>query len=155
MTLNPTGKKASSMFFSIARKSIHFLSLGGSITLAPSDSGVMWPSMDALTDDGYDCQFGTNTLGHYFLTTLLLPTLLSTADHSPPGTVRVIHTSSMGHMHVPNIKWETLKDGPARRKLTNMQLYGQSKLVSFLHLFCGSLALTYALGEGTLLERIG
>ena len=63
------------------------------------------------------------------MTTLLLPTLLSTARLSPDGTVRVINTSSSGHTIVENIDFNTLKDGPARRKMTSTNLYGQSKLV--------------------------
>ncbi|KAL1685471.1 hypothetical protein GGG16DRAFT_129381 [Schizophyllum commune] len=66
---------------------------------------------------GYDCQFGTNVLGHFYLTKLLLPTLLSTAQASPSGDVRVVNTSSSGHSMVDTIDFNTLKDGGARRKL--------------------------------------
>ena len=48
-----------------------------------SGRGVMLPPIEQLTADGYDLQFGTNVLGHYYLTTLLLPTLISTAKVVP------------------------------------------------------------------------
>ena len=67
--------------------------------------------------------------GHFYLTKLLLPTLLSTARLSPEGAVRVINTASSGHTIVDKIDFNTLKDGPARRKMTPTNLYGQSKLV--------------------------
>ncbi|ELU36756.1 short chain dehydrogenase domain-containing protein [Rhizoctonia solani AG-1 IA] len=46
-------------------------------------SGVMAPPVEQRTFDGYDLQFGTNVLGHYFFTILLLPTLIHTAKNSP------------------------------------------------------------------------
>jgi retinol dehydrogenase-12 len=42
----------------------------------------MIPPVEQKTADGYDLQFGTNTLGHFFFTSLLLPTLIHTAKHS-------------------------------------------------------------------------
>ncbi|TRM58915.1 hypothetical protein BD626DRAFT_610667 [Schizophyllum amplum] len=80
----------------------------------------------------YDFQFGTNVLGHFYLTKLLLPTLLSTAQAT--GTdVRVVNTSSSGHMFVNTIDFNTLKDGPARQKWNPTNLYGQSKFGNIVH----------------------
>ena len=66
-------------------------------------------------------------LGHFYLTKLLLPTLLSMAETN--GDARVVNTSCSGHSMVDTIDFNTLKDGPARRKLSPTALYGQSKLV--------------------------
>ncbi|KAJ6530779.1 NAD-P-binding protein [Mycena capillaripes] len=53
-----------------------------------------------LTAQGYDLQFGTNTIGHYFLTELLLPALIASHEHdSVPA--RIIHTSSAAHTLAP------------------------------------------------------
>jgi NAD(P)-dependent dehydrogenase (short-subunit alcohol dehydrogenase family) len=68
--------------------------------------------------------------GHFYLTKLLLPVLLSTAESSPPGTVRVVNLSSVGH-HFAGLNFNTFRDGPARLKMTRNGLYCQSKNVRF------------------------
>ncbi|KAI5825350.1 NAD(P)-binding protein [Schizophyllum commune Tattone D] len=104
-----------------------------------NNAGVATLSKDAVTTDGYDCQFGTNVLGHFYLTKLLLPTLLWTAQAN--GDVRVVNTSSSGHSMVDTIDFNTLKDGPARQKLSPTALYGQSKLGNII--FANELARRY------------
>jgi NAD(P)-dependent dehydrogenase (short-subunit alcohol dehydrogenase family) len=54
-------------------------------------------SPKAFTTDGFELQFGTNHLGHYALTRLLLPGLLAS------GGARVVCLSSTGHMISPVI----------------------------------------------------
>lgn len=93
--------------------------------------------MDWFTVEGYDLQFGTNVLGgfafcqipimrltwiagHFLLTNLLLPTLIGT------GNARVVIASSFTH-HLGKIDYDTLRDGPKRRKLGGDMLYAQSK----------------------------
>ena len=92
-------------------------------------SGVMWPPIDLLTEDGYDLQWGTNVLGHWYLTELLMPALIAGVETSPDHHARVITTSSSG-AYQGTIKWDTLKDTPARRKQSTANLYYQSKFVS-------------------------
>ncbi|THH16750.1 hypothetical protein EW146_g3938 [Bondarzewia mesenterica] len=112
--------------------------------------GVMTPPMDDVTAQGYDSQFGTNVLGHFFFTTLLLPVLLRTAASStnPTHKARIVNVSSNAHelMTVPGgINWDSLRKGeaatPARRKLGKNALYGQSKLGDVL--FSNELARRY------------
>ncbi|KAJ7750441.1 NAD-P-binding protein [Mycena maculata] len=92
-----------------------------------NNGGVMFPPWEKTTVDGYDLQFGTNVLGHFYLTKLL-PQLTAAAQSSPDGKARVINTSSMGHMVFnPSLDFDTFKDGPARKKLDEKKLYGQSK----------------------------
>jgi len=86
----------------------------------------MAPPIDQLTADGYDLQFGTNVLGHFYFTTLLLPTLLAAAKSSPELGGRVVNTSSVGHLF-NNLDFNTFKDGPARKKMGTQLLYCQSK----------------------------
>ncbi|KAF7314381.1 NAD-P-binding protein [Mycena kentingensis (nom. inval.)] len=66
-----------------------------------NNAGVLYaPAVGPLTQQGYDIQFGVHVLGHYLLTTLLMPTILSTAhgDISRKSTrVRVVWVSSDGH----------------------------------------------------------
>ena len=71
-------------------------------------------------------------LGHFYFTKLLLPTLLATAKISPDGKVRIVNTSSLGHMFCSGIDFNTFKDGPARKRKGRQLLYIQSKLVRFL-----------------------
>jgi len=93
-----------------------------------NNAGVMVPPLEMVTAQGYDLQFGTNVLGHYLFTNLLLPMIESTAKETGhPG--RVVEVSSI--MHVlsgdPIIHFETLKDGPARKRMRADALYSQSK----------------------------
>ena len=60
-----------------------------------NNAGVSLPPRGSVSAQGHELQMATNCLGHYLLTQLLLPTLLHTAKTAPPGTVRVIWTSSM------------------------------------------------------------
>ncbi|KAH7926405.1 NAD(P)-binding protein [Leucogyrophana mollusca] len=91
-----------------------------------NNAGVMVPPVERVTANGYDLQFGTNVLGHFYFTKLLLPTLISTAQASPDGHVRVVTTSSSAHLF-GNLDFNTFKDGPARKKLSTNVLYCQSK----------------------------
>ena len=88
----------------------------------------MWPPVDMLTKDGYDLQWGTNVVGHFYFTELLMPALIAGAATSPDHHARVITTSSSG-AYGETLHFETFKDGPARRKMTTEKLYYQSKHV--------------------------
>ena len=60
-----------------------------------NNAGIMAvPRSD--TAEGYEIQFGTNHMGHAYLTHLLLPTLLATAE-KPGSDVRIINLTSEGH----------------------------------------------------------
>ncbi|KAJ7641842.1 NAD-binding protein [Roridomyces roridus] len=107
-----------------------------------NSAGVMFPPIASLTPDGYDLQFGTNVLGHFHLTTLLLPFLLSSA--SSTSQARIVTVSSMGHQvayTAPGILFDTLRDGPERIKMGTHKLYGQSKFGNIL--FSNELARRY------------
>jgi len=118
-----------------------------------NNAGVMYPPVESITEQGYDMQFGTNALGHFYLTKLLLPVLLATAKNSPAGTVRVVNVSSLGHQLYSGapegIWWPSVSPGndalEARKKLGTTKLYGQSKLGNIL--FSNELARRYG-GEG-------
>jgi retinol dehydrogenase 12 len=88
----------------------------------------MAPPIELLTADGYDLQFGTNVLGHFYFTTLLLPALLLGGKTSGDGIARVVNVSSAGHI-LSNMNFNTFKDGPARKKAGTEKLYLQSKYV--------------------------
>ncbi|KAG9097256.1 hypothetical protein FRC07_010815, partial [Ceratobasidium sp. 392] len=99
-----------------------------------NNGGVMVPPIEMKTATGYDIQFGTNVLGHYLFTTLLLPVLIHTAQTSPRGHTRVVNVASNAHRFAPKggIDYSTLVPNNAesearRRKLGKQRLYGQSK----------------------------
>ena len=77
------------------------------------------------TADGFEMQLGTNHLGHFALTGLLLDRLLAT-----PGA-RVVSVSSNAHkfgsMHWNDLQWE--------RSYGKWRAYGQSKLANLLFAF--------------------
>lgn len=124
-----TDKKSNFTSSSTMRTSLLSANLPPPLTSSHPTSGVMNPPVEMVTDDGYDLQFGTNVLGHFYFTKLLLPTLLATAKTSPEGTVRVVNTSSNAHW-MGGLKFDTFKDGLKRRKESTYTLYGQSKTVS-------------------------
>ncbi|KAN0080033.1 hypothetical protein V8E55_009599 [Tylopilus felleus] len=111
---------------SIKQSAEEFLQRESRLHVLFNNAGVMEPPIDMLTDDGYDLTFGTNVLGHFYLTKLLLPILISTAKSSPEGTVRVVNTSSVAHLF-GNLQFDTFLDGPKRRADYTFRLYAQSK----------------------------
>lgn len=114
---------------SVKRAVDQFLSKEKELYILFNSAGVMGSPMDQLTAQGYDLQFGTNVLGHFYLTQLLLPILISTAK-AHPGEVRVVTTSSSANQGAPGkgIIYEYLKDGPLRTKKSNSDMeYYMSK----------------------------
>ena len=103
-----------------------------------NNAGVMNPPLSQLTAHGHDLQFGTNVLGHFYLTQLFLSLLISTARASASeggsGKARVVNVSSIGHWYNTAkdgpIRYETLVDNPERRAMRTESLYFQSKSVS-------------------------
>lgn len=76
----------------------------------------------AETEDGFEMQFGTNHLGHFALTGLLLPTLLKTPQS------RVIVLSSMARLF-GHIDFDDLQ---GTRSYSRWSAYGQSKRANLL-----------------------
>jgi NAD(P)-dependent dehydrogenase (short-subunit alcohol dehydrogenase family) len=88
-----------------------------------NNAGVMMPPKRFETKDGFELQIGTNFVGPYVLTRLLLPVLLRT-----PGA-RVATMSSMvanfGSIHLDDLSWVTRRYNP-------VLAYAQSKLADLL-----------------------
>lgn len=89
-----------------------------------NNAGVMAPPR-RLTKDGFESQIGTNHLGHYALTGLLLSRLL---DAEQP---RVVTVSSGAH-RIGRMKFDDLQ---SERGYNNWLAYGQSKLANLLFAF--------------------
>jgi NAD(P)-dependent dehydrogenase (short-subunit alcohol dehydrogenase family) len=90
----------------------------GDVDLLINNAGVMIPPL-SRTADGFELQFGTNHLGHFALTNLLLPNV----------TGRVVTVSSDAHkggaIDFDDLNWE-------RKRYRPWRAYGQSKLANLL-----------------------
>jgi NAD(P)-dependent dehydrogenase (short-subunit alcohol dehydrogenase family) len=93
-----------------------------SIDLLINNAGVMM-TPKSTTKDGFELQFGTNHLGHFALTNLLLDRVLAT-----PGS-RIVTVSSQGHRFVRGIRFDDLQ---WERDYGRIRAYGQSKLANLL-----------------------
>ncbi|KAJ8472767.1 hypothetical protein ONZ45_g16538 [Pleurotus djamor] len=111
---------------SVKKAASEFLNREKRLDMLFNNGGVMIPPIELLTADGYDLTFGTNVLGHFYLTKLLLPVLLSTAKDSE-RPARVMTTSSGAAIFASDLNYDTFKDGPARLKKGNQNMYVQSK----------------------------
>ena len=93
------------------------------IDLLINNAGVMYPPK-SNTADGFELQFGTNHLGHFALTGLLLPNLLG-VDKS-----RVVVVASIAHNIRARIDFDDLQWD--KRKYDRVAAYGQSKLANLM-----------------------
>jgi NAD(P)-dependent dehydrogenase (short-subunit alcohol dehydrogenase family) len=91
------------------------------LDLLINNAGVMMPP-HSQTADGFELQLGTNHLGHFALTGLVLPSLIGV-----PGS-RIVTVSSNGHK-LGRIRFDDLNFENRYRRSTS---YGQSKLANLL-----------------------
>ncbi|MDE0803907.1 MAG: oxidoreductase [Acidimicrobiales bacterium] len=94
------------------------------IDLLVNNAGVMTPPKSTTTD-GFELQFGTNHLGHFAYTGLVIGALTTTEGS------RVVNVSSIAHrdgeMRWHDLQWE--------RSYNRMAAYSQSKLANLLFTF--------------------
>lgn len=90
------------------------------LDLLINNAGVMIPPY-SKTADGFELQFGTNHLGHYALTGLLLELLLKTEG------ARIVNVSSgahkVGKLDFDDLTWE-------KRSYSAWRAYGDSKIAN-------------------------
>jgi NAD(P)-dependent dehydrogenase (short-subunit alcohol dehydrogenase family) len=93
------------------------------LNLLVNNAGVMACPL-ARTEEGWEMQFATNHLGHFLLTSLLLPALRAGAP------ARIVNVSSAGHRFAP-----VDFDDPhfERRPYDKWVSYGQAKTANVLH----------------------
>ncbi|KAH9929182.1 NAD-P-binding protein [Fomitopsis serialis] len=114
---------------SVRKAASEFLSKEPELHVLFNNAGVMGPPIDELTAEGFDLQFGTNVIGHFLFTELLMPALLAGAQSSPDHHARVITTSSSTAMY-GKIDFGSVREGSARRRYSQDALYAQSKLAN-------------------------
>jgi NAD(P)-dependent dehydrogenase (short-subunit alcohol dehydrogenase family) len=94
-----------------------------SIDLLINNAGVMM-TPKSTTKDGFELQFGTNHLGHFALTNLLLDRILAV-----PGS-RIVTVSSVGHRFArAGIRFDDLQ---SELNYSRVGAYGQSKLANLM-----------------------
>jgi len=93
------------------------------IDLLINNAGVMYPPKQT-TADGFELQFGTNHLGHFALTGLLLENIL------PVENSRVVTVASIAHRNQAKIDFDDLQW--ERKKYNRVAAYGQAKLANLM-----------------------
>ena len=107
---------------SVRRAAASVLELAPRLKLIINNAGVMATPF-LHTADGFETQFGTNHLGHFELTRLLMPALIAAAPS------RVVALSSLGHRRSDVI----LEDlNYERRPYDRWEAYGNSKTANAL-----------------------
>jgi NAD(P)-dependent dehydrogenase (short-subunit alcohol dehydrogenase family) len=92
------------------------------IDLLINNAGVMF-TPKSITKDGFELQFGTNHLGHFALTKLLLDRV-----QAVPGS-RIVTVSSVGHRFARAIRFDDLQ---WERSYSRVGAYGQAKLANLM-----------------------
>ena len=88
-----------------------------------NNAGIMYPVKREVTKQNFEIQFGTNHLGHFALTGLLLDIIKATPQS------RVVTQSSIMHkvkadIHLDDLNWE--------KSYNKVKAYSQSKLANLL-----------------------
>jgi NAD(P)-dependent dehydrogenase (short-subunit alcohol dehydrogenase family) len=106
------------------------LARGGGLDLLINNAGVYAPKRRLETADGFELQFGTNVLGHFALTGLLMPALVRAAE-SGGERPRVVTIASIAHRR-GRLNFEDLQSA---KKYSPSASYGQSKLADLMLAF--------------------
>lgn len=106
------------------------LALGEPLDLLINNAGVMAPKKRLETVNGFELQFGTNVLGHFALTAVLLPALVRAAKVRPQRP-RVVTLASIAHkrgqINFDDLQWT--------KSYSPMAAYQQSKLANLMLAF--------------------
>lgn len=99
-----------------------FLDRGEPLHVLVNNAGLA--GARGVTKDGFEIAFGTNHLGHYLFTRVLLPAL-ERADHA-----RVVNVSSKSHYQAKHVDWDALRRPTAH--VSGLPEYAVSKLANVL-----------------------
>ncbi len=95
---------------------------GTPVDVLVNNAGVMFPPKRILTADGFELQFGTNFLGPFALTNLLMPLLLR--GDSPRVATMSSLAASFGSIRFHDLQWA--------QSWSSARAYAQSKLADLL-----------------------
>ena len=135
---------------SVRRCAEAFLATGEPLHVLINNAGLA--GAKGMTASGFEIAFGTNHVGPFLFTNLLLGRLRSCAP------ARVVNVASVAHYNAPGIDWDAVRR--PTRSFTGMREYSVSKLANVLHAqelarrLEGSGVTTYALHPGTIASDI-
>ena len=135
---------------SVRRCAETFLATGEPLHVLINNAGLA--GAKGMTVSGFEIAFGTNHIGPFLFTSLLLDRLRSSAP------ARVVNVASVAHYNAPGFDWDAVRR--PTRSFTGMREYSVSKLANVLHAqelarrLEGSGVTTYALHPGTIASDI-
>ncbi len=137
-------------FDSIRRCAQQFLARKIPLHLLINNAGLA--GSRGLTPSGFELAFGTNHVGHFLLTQLLVAHIKKSAP------ARIITVASRAHTRVAGIDWDAVRK--PTRTFTGIQEYGVSKLANVLFSYelgrrlHGSGVHTYSLHPGVVASDV-
>ena len=135
---------------SVRRCADMFLATGEPLHVLVNNAGLA--GARGMSASGFEIAFGTNHVGPFLLTSLLLDRLRSSAP------ARIVNVASVAHYSAPGIDFEAVRR-PTRSR-TGMREYSVSKLANVLHAqelarrLEGTGVTTYALHPGVIASNI-
>lgn len=108
-------------FASVRRCAAQFLETGSALHLLINNAGVA--GLRGLSKDGFELTFGTNHLGHFLLTQLLLERIKQSAP------ARIVTVASKAHMQAKGIDFDKVR---SMTSFTGFPEYQVSKLANVL-----------------------
>jgi retinol dehydrogenase 12 len=107
---------------SVRQAAAAFIGLGEPLHVLVNNAGV--GGQRGLTADGFELHFGVNHLGHFALTTALIPVLRKS------GQARIVNVSSGAHYQAGDIDYDAVRS--KTKGITGMREYAVSKLANVL-----------------------
>jgi retinol dehydrogenase 12 len=135
---------------SVRRCAEAFLATGEPLHVLINNAGVA--GTRGMTASGFEMMFGTNHVGPFLLTNLLLDRLRESAP------ARIVNVASVAHYNAPGIDFDAVRR--PTRTITGMREYSVSKLANVLHAqelarrLDGNGVTTYALHPGVIASDI-
>ena len=137
-------------FDSVRKCAQTFLARGVPLHLLINNAGLA--GSRGLTKSGFELAFGTNHMGHFLLTQLLLDRIKSSSP------ARIVTVASRAHTRVSGIDWDAVRK--PTKTLAGLPEYGVSKLANVLFSaelskrLAGSGVTTYALHPGVVASDV-
>ena len=137
-------------FDSVRQCAQAFLARGIPLHLLINNAGLA--GSRGLTKSGFELAFGTNHMGHFLLTQLLLDRIKSS------GHARIVTVASRAHTRVSGIDWDAVRK--PTKTVAGLPEYGVSKLANVLfsaelsRRLAGSGVTTYSLHPGVVASDV-